>query len=117
MTLNRPNPPPSTLSGTLEALRARYRASAPQLAAPFRELAQQLALDPDSLSVIEGVRAAAHRLRGTAGSYGFSQVSALAAALEARVLAWGAGTGSELEARSRIVGDFADALEVAFEAR
>jgi HPt (histidine-containing phosphotransfer) domain-containing protein len=121
MTPNTPTPPPLSLANALEALRQKYRASAPQLVAPFRELAQRLAVDPGSPAAAEAVRAAAHRLRGTAGSYGFAQVSQLASTLEHRAAGWGGGgngpvSGVDLESRAALVAQFADALEVAFRA-
>ena len=105
---------PLVTSPALRALRERYRASAPQFVAAFRELAARLATEPDSAPVIEALRTAAHRLRGTAGSYGFAHASELAADLEDRSGRWLADVGAELPARAAAVSSFADALEVAF---
>jgi len=98
----------------LQQLRERYRASAPQLVAVFRELAAQLAVNPQSAALADAVRGASHRLRGTAGSYGFDQASQLSAALEERAARWVADADAETASRTSIVSTFADALEVAF---
>jgi chemotaxis protein histidine kinase CheA len=114
MTPDRPNPPRYDSSAALQQLRERYRASAPQLVSVFRELAAQLAADPQSAALADAVRSASHRLRGTAGSYGFDRASQLSAALEDRATRWVADAEADASARTAIVSTFADALEVAF---
>src|SRR5579871_3200966 len=109
MTPDRPVPAPGDPARALRDLRERYRASAPALAAPLRALAATLLSDPQSRTAITAVRQHAHRLRGTAGSYGFQDASDLAAALEARAAQWEADPAVELDRRSSAVSAFADA--------
>lgn len=104
------------LGHALAQLRERYRASAPQLVATFRGIASALASDPRSPALISSLRDAAHRVRGTAGSYGFTHASELAGVLEERARHWQAEPEAELASRVSIVNSFAEALEVAFAA-
>jgi chemotaxis protein histidine kinase CheA len=103
-------------SDVLRRLRDQYQASAPRLVAPFREMAVALAADPHSDEALAALRAAAHRLRGTAGSYGFIQVSEVAAAFEVQVTRWQADPSAETASRSAIALTVAAALEAAFAA-
>jgi chemotaxis protein histidine kinase CheA len=105
---------PLQQSDVLRRLRDQYRASAPRLVAPFRDLAAVLAGDPHSADALAALRAAAHRLRGTAGSYGFMQVSELAGAFEGQVARWQGDPGADIAGRSAIASRVADALEAAF---
>jgi chemotaxis protein histidine kinase CheA len=116
MTPDQPDRPPLRFppSDALQRLRERYRASAPQLTSVFRQLATALAVDPRSPAAIDGVRASAHRLRGTAGTYGFEQVSQLAQALEGRAAHWDADPDEDVASRATAVAAFADAVEAAF---
>jgi chemotaxis protein histidine kinase CheA len=107
---------PAPLSTTLAQLRESYRMGASTLVARFRELAAQLATDPSSSAVTDAVRQASHRVRGTAGSYGFDRASELAGALEDRAAGWAIDPGAERDIRAEVVAQFADSLEVAFEA-
>jgi chemotaxis protein histidine kinase CheA len=116
MTPDPSDPPRPPLSAMLDQLRQSYRVAAPLLIARFRELAGRLAADPSSAAALEGVQETSHRVRGTAGSYGFVQASELAAALEDRAGRWAADPRFELDLRSDVVIQFAEALEVAFQA-
>jgi chemotaxis protein histidine kinase CheA len=98
----------------MQRLRDQYRASAPRLVAPLRETAVVLAADPQSGDALAALRAAAHRLRGTAGSYGFMQVSEVAGAFEGQVTRWQTDPSAEVASRAAIVTSVADALEAAF---
>ena len=81
----------------LEALRQRYRASIGKTIEAFRALATSLAAQPDAAEVVETLRRELHRVRGTAGSYGFSEASRLCGVMEDRAVRWSADP--RLEAR------------------
>lgn len=67
-----------SVEARLAALRAAYRAALP---AKLAELGRALA-DP---AAADEARALAHRLRGTAATYGLADVSAACATIEARL--------------------------------
>jgi len=52
------------------------------------EVAEQLVATGDDTAAIEELRRDAHRLRGSAGSFGFPQASAVAAELEEAAMQW-----------------------------
>ena len=56
-------------------------------------LAGELAAAPASKEIIESIRREAHRLHGTAGTYGFNGVSVHAAELERLCTAWARNPG------------------------
>jgi chemotaxis protein histidine kinase CheA len=93
-----------------EVLRAQFRVSSARTVAHFRSLSAQLARAPMSEDVIEVVRRELHRVRGTAGSYGFHEVSRAAATLEARVGKWAGDAGADREARGAMIEEFAGVL-------
>jgi len=73
---------PQAVAARVEVLKASYAA---KLAAKLDDLREALrvAIDrPEDGAAIEHGRTLAHRLRGTAGSYGFPEVSALAGRVE-----------------------------------
>jgi len=116
LTPERPKPAPSAFSSAVERLRARYRDGSAVLVQEFRELADRLEADPASLEPLQTVKDRAHRIRGTAGSYGFARVSELAAAIEREAMRWisEAEAGRRDGSTSRAIRDFAAAVEVAF---
>jgi len=73
-------PPVNSVVGdALAALRAEYLAHLPELLA---ELALLVARGATDVEARERARVAAHRLRGTAGSYGFEAAGELAGRIE-----------------------------------
>jgi Hpt domain len=94
----------------LEALREQFRVSSARTVAYFRSLSAELARTPTSEGVLELVRQELHRVRGTAGSYGFHEVSRVAATLEARVVEWAANAGVDRDARGAMIEEFAGVL-------
>jgi HPt (histidine-containing phosphotransfer) domain-containing protein len=74
----RPSPDPS-IDAVIEAVRTEFAGSLPAKAAKIGALVARGAW--------EEARRAAHRLRGSAGTYGFTEVGAAAAAIEELLLA------------------------------
>ena len=105
--------PPSTADTTaaLKALRDRYRASSAKIVAAFRYLAAQLTVGPNAPQVLETLRRELHRVHGTAGTYGYPEVSQLAGVLEARAARWSAEPSFDEGRRAMIIAHFASALE------
>jgi DNA-binding response OmpR family regulator/HPt (histidine-containing phosphotransfer) domain-containing protein len=106
----------SDLTHALSALREHFRASSGPIVATFEQLATQLTRMPTFPRALEALRRELHRVKGTAGSYGFLDASALAARLEERVAAWIADPELELESRATIISHFGSALRLAFQA-
>jgi CheY-like chemotaxis protein/HPt (histidine-containing phosphotransfer) domain-containing protein len=103
------------LGDALTALRQHFRSSAGPIVATFERLAAQLATLPASPRALEGLKRELHRVKGTAGSYGFLDASALATKLEGRVAAWSKDTDLDRDSRSTIVSHFGTALRLAFQ--
>ena len=101
----------------LRLLQERFRASSPALIARFRTLVAALAAAPADPDVLDDVCRELHRTHGTAGSYGFTAASRLAADLEARVVQWAADPLLERTERVTILGEFVKELIAAFEER
>ncbi len=99
----------------LEALRERYRASAGTTVEAFRSLAARLVEQPDAPEVVETLRRELHRVRGTAGSYGYAEASRLSGVLEERALRWAADPRLELPERGAILRRYIAALAHAFD--
>ena len=98
----------------LRALRARFLVTSVNTVEAFRRLARQLGAAPDAPEVIEALRRELHRVHGTAGSYGFTDASGLAAKVEGRVQRWAGDPADERDQRATIVEHFASALALAF---
>jgi chemotaxis protein histidine kinase CheA len=109
-------PSPEALAA-LAALRARFRASLEPTLAAFDRHADALAEAPASAAAREGLQRELHRVRGTAGSYGYAEASALCAGLEARVREWADDPALERAERAATVRHFAAALRRALEER
>ncbi|MGQ0715302.1 MAG: response regulator [Gemmatimonadaceae bacterium] len=104
------------LGGALQALREHFRASSGPMVDTFETLAAQLTRSPDSPRALEGLRRELHRVKGTAGSYGFLDASALAAKLEERVAAWANDPALERDTRANVIRHFGSAIKLAFQA-
>ena len=95
-------------------LRERFRATQSNTVAALKRLAAQLATDPNATEVLEALRRELHRLRGTAGSFGFNEVSRLATGFEQRAHNWSAYPTLELHEREHAIRRFIERLESAF---
>ena len=103
------------LGDALTALREHFRASSGPIVATFERLATQLTTAPTSPRALEALKRELHRVKGTAGSYGFLDASALAARLEERVASWTKDPALELDARATIISHFGSAIRLAFQ--
>ena len=104
----------STAGSALGTLRERFRAASAGTVATFASLAAELARTPHAAHLAEQVRAHAHRVHGTAGSYGFTAASRLAERLERRAGRWAADPTLEHDKRATIVAEFTLELVEAF---
>ena len=103
-------------SDALRTLRERFRETSAGTIALLDDLARQLGADPAAPETISALRRELHRVHGTAGSYGFSEASRLAAKLEQRVAAWELDAALESTQRATIIGHFVSALRLAMSA-
>lgn len=103
------------LGDALTALREHFRASSGPIVATFERLATQLTTAPASPRALEALKRELHRVKGTAGSYGFLDASTLATRLEERVAAWIKDPTLELDGRATNISHFASALRLAFQ--
>lgn len=110
-----PNGAAADLGGALAALREHFRASSGPIVDTFVALATQLTHSPASPRALEALRRELHRVKGTAGSYGFVDASTLAAKLEERVAAWGKDPEFERDTRGNVIRHFGSALKLAFQ--
>jgi DNA-binding response OmpR family regulator/HPt (histidine-containing phosphotransfer) domain-containing protein len=103
-------------SDALRTLRERFRETSAGTITMLEDLARQLGTDPAAPETIGALRRELHRVHGTAGSYGFSEASRLAAKLEQRVERWESDATVESSQRSTIIGHFVSALRLALSA-
>jgi HPt (histidine-containing phosphotransfer) domain-containing protein len=90
--------PDPSIEAALAAVRAQFAEALPEKAANVGALLARGAW--------EDARRAAHRLRGSAGTYGFAPLGAVAAAIEELLIAEPAGPGEETRGRlERLAGD------------
>jgi CheY-like chemotaxis protein len=106
----------ATLGDALTALREHFRASSGTIVDTFERLATQLAAVPTSPRALEALKCELHRMKGTAGSYGFLDASTLATKLEERVIAWIRDSELERGDRATIISHFGSAIRLAFQA-
>jgi DNA-binding response OmpR family regulator len=95
----------------LARLRDRFRATRGNTIEAFRKLAERLGEDPSAPEVVEGLRRELHRIRGTAGSFGYIQASELAGGFEERALRWHADPQLEVGQRRHLLDRFIVALD------
>jgi HPt (histidine-containing phosphotransfer) domain-containing protein len=123
LVTNRRLPPQPPMSGSaplskaeamLRALRVRFRAESWHTVDIFRRLATEIGSDPGSRDAVQRLRSEAHRVHGTAGSFGFTRASTLAAAIEERAIAWIADADLERDRRAGVVEQFMQELEKSF---
>ena len=106
--------PQSKAEATLRALRVRYRSESWQTVNLFRRLATELHANPEHPDALDRLRKEAHRVHGTAGSFGFRRASGLAATLEEQALRWIADANHERDVRGATVEEFVRELERSF---
>ena len=99
----------------LRVLRERYRATIANTVAALRRLSAQLAANPSAPEVVDALRRELHRIHGTAGSYGFTDASRLAAELEHAAIRWTTEPDLDRDQRASMTRDFAEALELCVE--
>ena len=99
----------------LTALREHFRASSGSIVASFERYALQLSAMPTSPRALEALKVELHRVKGTAGGYGFVDASVLAMKLEDRATAWSRDAELDRDHRATIVSHFATALRLAFQ--
>ena len=98
----------------MAALRERYRTNSGAIIASFAALAAELRAEPSSPEVIERLRREAHRVRGTAGTYGFTDAGQLAEALERRCELWAREPDADAGHRAAYAERIAAGLATAF---
>ena len=91
-------PEPLMSDAELAAERAEYLPRLQAAAATLVALRAALTREPMSAVVLDELRTVAHRMAGSAGLYGFAEVSAAAAHLEDSIVARRAGIDSDIEA-------------------
>ncbi len=112
--MSHPASAPSPAAAAFAALRERYRAATPRTLALLRDPAALLEREPDAAEPLAVLRRELHRVRGTAGSYGFAEASVLCGAMEERAVRWSEDPGADAGARGPLLRRFAEALELAF---
>ena len=108
------SPPQVDDFGLPPGVRAEYLQGARDQLGAIAELAERLIATGDDTAAIETLRRDAHRLRGSAGSFGFPQASVVAAELEEAAKKWlekpGNGVGDRGQAARAFVRRLAAAL-------
>ena len=92
----------------------RYRAGVSNTIDAFAALADRLREQPNAAELVETLRRELHRVRGTAGSYGFAEASRLSGAMEDRAIRWSADPRLEADDRADMVDRYVIALREAF---
>ena len=103
------------VDAALLMLRERFRSASGPTLATFSQIASRLADTPASHHDLAELQRELHRVRGTAGSYGYMDVSRLAETLETRVVRWTADAALDRSQRSAIVEQFVVSLRRCFE--
>ena len=98
-----------------EALRDRFVESIPTVVSRFHAFAETLASRPSQPGLVAALWRECHRVHGVARSHGFMEASRLAGALERRVRGWAGDAALEREERARVIGEFAEAVDAAFQ--
>jgi DNA-binding response OmpR family regulator/HPt (histidine-containing phosphotransfer) domain-containing protein len=94
-----------------QSAKGRYTTTVAATVAEVARLGDQLAVDPTATPVLEALRREVHRIHGSAGGYGFADVSALADALEQRVVRWIAHPQADAGSRATQVHRFVATVE------
>lgn len=99
--------------GLPPGLRDEYLKGARDQLGGIAELAERLISAGDDAAAIEDLRHEAHKLRGSAGSFGFAQASVVAAELEDAAKQWLAQPGDEAASRGAAARGFVRRLAAA----
>ncbi len=99
--------------GLPPGLRDEYLQGARDQLGGIAELAERLIDAGDDVAVIEDLRREAHKIRGSAGSFGFAQGSVVAAELEEAAKEWLAQPGDGAAARGAAARGFVRRLAAA----
>ena len=97
----------------MQALRTRFLAAAEETVGAFAIHAERLAAAPAAPDVLAALSRELHRVRGTAGAYGFTEASQLAEQLEDRVRRWAIDPTLDVDGRAPTVRRFATQLRAA----
>jgi CheY-like chemotaxis protein len=92
------------------ALRAEYLAGASEQLELLAELGGRLGRDPGDVEALQAFRREVHKIRGSAGSFGFLQGSRVAAAMEETAKEWVADPADRSDDRAAIVRWFVKRL-------
>ena len=107
--------PPPDASTMLGQLHERFMLNVGNTVEAFRQLADQLHRAPAAPEVLDALSRELHRIRGTAGSYGFLDVGRLADAFDQVVARWVGDLTLDRSRRSAVVRQFARILAAAFD--
>jgi CheY-like chemotaxis protein len=107
------SPPQVDDFGLPPGVRAEYLQGARDQLGAIAELAERLIAAGDDTAAIETLRRDAHRLRGSAGSFGFPQASVVAAELEEAAKKWLEKPGNGLGDRGLAARTFVRRLAAA----
>src|SRR6266496_284043 len=99
--------------GLPPGVRDEYLQGARDQLGTIAELAERLIASGDDTAAIEALRRDAHRLRGSAGSFGFPQASVVAAELEEAAKQWLESPGNGVADRGMAARDFVRRLAAA----
>jgi CheY-like chemotaxis protein len=99
--------------GLPPGVRADYLQGAREQLGAIAELAERLVASGDDTAAIEALRRDAHRLRGSAGSFGFPQASVVAAELETSAKRWLEQPGNDARGRGKEARAFVRRLAAA----
>jgi len=100
----------------MRALQDRFRVSGLRTVETLRALGAQLTRTPMAADVVDAVRRELHRVRGTAGTYGYHEVSRLAGTLEERAIRWADDGLLDRPLRGAMIDEFAGRLDRALAA-
>ena len=99
--------------GLPPGLREEYLQGARDQLGGIAELAERLIASGDDVAAIEELRRDAHKLRGSAGSFGFAQATVVAAELEEATKKWLADPATDVATRGAAARSFVRRLAAA----
>ena len=111
--MSSPPPPQGDDFGLPPGVRDEYLHGARDQLGAIAELAERLIAAGDDTAAIEALRRDAHRLRGSAGSFGFPQASVVAAELEEAAKHWLEKPGNGVANRGQAARGFVRRLAAA----
>jgi len=99
--------------GLPAGMRERYLEGARDQLGGIAELAERLVVAGNDIDAVEQLRREAHKIRGSAGSFGFAQATAVAAELEESAKQWLAQPGQGASTRGAVARAFVRRLAAA----